>query len=73
MQTEEDEDKLQYYETNAYESNPCLITLKGQDKPVVVQGKTFMYAGDAESLREGRFDRILWAKQMSGKFPVKLQ
>lgn len=30
-------------------------------------GKTFMYAGDAQALVEGRFDRKLWARQMEGK------
>ncbi|RMD43062.1 hypothetical protein DV735_g1989, partial [Chaetothyriales sp. CBS 134920] len=59
VQTVEDEDKLEYYETNAYESAPCLITLKtaADQDPKIVQGRTFMYAGDAQALKEGRFDR----------------
>lgn len=66
VQSAEDEDKLQYYETNAYEPAPCKITLKGKEGPTKVRGRTFMYAGDAQALKEGRFDRKLWAKQMSG-------
>lgn len=30
-----------------------------------------MYAGDAEALREGRFDRTLWELQMGKKLPAK--
>ena len=70
VQSEEDEEKLQYYETNAYEVAPCAIKLKNGGNPRIVIGKTFMYAGDAEALKAGRFDRKLWAKQMGQPFPM---
>ena len=69
VRSEEDEKKLAYYETNAYESRPCLITLTDGDEPQRVSGRTFKYAGDPQALLEGRFDRKLWSKQMAGKLP----
>ena len=29
-----------------------------------------MYAGDAEALKEGRFDRKLWARQIGKRCPL---
>ncbi|KAI9776760.1 MAG: hypothetical protein M1839_009404 [Geoglossum umbratile] len=58
VQSSDDEWKLAYYETLAYKPAPCLIAFTGSDAwPAQVLGRTFMYAGDAATLREKRFDR----------------
>ena len=64
VQSEEDEEKLAYYETKAYEETTCRIRLTDLDPPEIVRGKTFKYAGDEDALRERRFDRKLWIKIM---------
>lgn len=67
VQTEEEAQKLAYYETNAYKEAPCLINFLDREEPVEASGKTFVYAGDAKALLEQRFDRKLWLHQMTGK------
>ena len=68
---EEDAAKLVRYETGAYEVQSCEIKLRdGEEVAATVVGKTFVYAGDGEALKEGRFDRVLWAKQMGQSFPM---
>ncbi|OQE37697.1 hypothetical protein PENCOP_c009G07011 [Penicillium coprophilum] len=67
VQTEEQAQKLAYYETNAYKEAHCLIYFVDDEEPVKVLGKTFVYAGDASALLEQRFDRQLWLHQMTGK------
>ena len=71
VESEEDERKLVYYETKAYDVKPCLITFdNGPDRDTeTIYGRTFKYAGDAEALKAGRFDRKLWAKQMGLSTP----
>ncbi|KAF4989728.1 hypothetical protein FDECE_14610 [Fusarium decemcellulare] len=69
VQSPEHEYKLAYYETSAYELAPCLIQFTDGEEPSQVQGKTFMYAGDAQVLKEGRFDRKLWELQMGMRLP----
>lgn len=72
VQCEEDEARLATYETNAYETAPCYIDLKGvgdgPTPPEMIRGKTFRYAGDPDALREKRFDRKLWIKNMQPEF-----
>ncbi|CAD6586703.1 MAG: hypothetical protein ASARMPREDX12_003763 [Alectoria sarmentosa] len=71
VQSEEDETRLAAYETNAYETASCLINLKtekGGSTPQTISGKTFRYAGDPKALREKRFDRKLWVKNMAPGF-----
>ncbi|KAI9727605.1 MAG: hypothetical protein M1834_008045 [Cirrosporium novae-zelandiae] len=70
VQTEEDEEKLAYYETKAYECMPCVIAFTDGAEPTKVDGNTFMYAGDAVALQEGRFDRKLWERQMGQSLPT---
>jgi hypothetical protein len=73
VQSVEEEYKLARYETNAYVLALCDIHFtdaphgKGKEEPVV--GKTFKYAGDAEALKDGRFDRTLWELQMGRRLP----
>ncbi|KAL9067405.1 MAG: hypothetical protein Q9161_006914 [Pseudevernia consocians] len=67
VQSEEDEEKLTFYETSAYEVASCIIYLpteREELQPEEVRGKTFRYAGDAQALREGRWDRKLFLKNM---------
>ena len=74
VQCEEDETRLAAYETNAYETVRCSIDLKGDgagSKPRTVSGKTFRYAGDPEALREKRFDRKLWVRNMAPEFKFR--
>jgi hypothetical protein len=65
VQSDDDEQKHAYYETLAYKAAPCLITFADGVQQVQAMGRTFMYAGDAAALKEKRFDRKLWAQQMS--------
>lgn len=70
LQTEEDEERLAFYETSAYEVAPCKIHFPKEGEevgPKTISGKTFRYAGDAQALREGRWDRKLWLKTMQLK------
>lgn len=69
----EHEYRLATYETGAYTLKPCSIYFtdgpggREDDRPTA--GKTFMYAGDAVALKEGRFDRLLWELQMGTRLP----
>ncbi|OGM48826.1 hypothetical protein ABOM_003031 [Aspergillus bombycis] len=67
VQSEEEAQKLSYYETNAYKVADCRIYFKDVKAPKEISGKVFMYAGDAQALLEQRFDRKLWSRQMAGK------
>ena len=75
VESAEHEYKLAYYETNAYTLAPCnLYFIDGgpdgcteDEKPT--PGYTFKYAGNAQSLKEGRFDRALWEMQMGMQLP----
>ena len=63
VESAEHEYKLAYYETNAYALTSCEICfVDGEEE--AVEGRTFKYAGDAQALREGRFDRVLWERRM---------
>ena len=67
VQNEEDAQRLASYETNAYRTAPCAITFiyeEREKEPEKVLGKTFMYAGDPQALREKRWDRKLWMRNM---------
>ena len=70
VQSEEDEERLAFYETSAYEVAPCKIRFPKEGEEIAprrISGKTFRYAGDAQALREGRWDRKLWLKTMMSK------
>ena len=69
VQSPEDEYKLAYYETNAYRLANCWIRFLDEQEPRAVGGNTFMYAGDAQASKEGRFDRLLWELQMGVRLP----
>lgn len=74
VESEEDETRLAAYETDAYETYSCLIDLQGDGEgssPHTITGKTFMYAGDPDALREKRFDRKLWVKNMAPELRFK--
>lgn len=67
VQSEEEAQKLSYYETTAYTVTDCWIYFTDEEEPKEAGGKVFMYAGDAQALLEQRFDRKLWKLQMGGK------
>jgi hypothetical protein len=69
VQSVEAAHKLAYYETDAYTLAVCTIRFDGE--PGAVQARTFKYAGDARALREGRFDRALWERQMGQQLPQR--
>jgi Gamma-glutamyl cyclotransferase, AIG2-like len=69
VRSAEDEYNLAHYETSAYRVAPCCITIIDGGHPAEVSGNTFKYAGDAQALREGRFDRKLWELQMGQRLP----
>ncbi|EAQ88726.1 predicted protein [Chaetomium globosum CBS 148.51] len=78
VQFAEEAHKLGYYEPNAYVLTDCTIHFTdpsqgSSSSPPVVEGKTFKYAGDAAALREGRFDRVLWERQMGRPWPLRRQ
>lgn len=70
VQTREQEAQLARYETDAYKEYCCIIKFTDDKDPGEVYGNTFMYAGDAEALKEGRFDRKLWQIRMGVSLPV---
>lgn len=61
--------KLAYYETNTYELAPCNIHFTNEKEPSEILGKTFMYAGDVQVLKDGRFDPFLWEVQVGERLP----
>ena len=71
VKTEIDANKLAFYETNTYKVVPCSIYLDpstaGQDTDTIY-GVTFLYAGDPQTLREKRWDRGLWLRDMRSMF-----
>lgn len=67
VQSEEAARKLEHYETKAYRVTASRIWMTDNSEPVEVLGRTFKYAGDSEALLQGRFDRKLWARQMTEK------
>ncbi|EEP76125.1 predicted protein [Uncinocarpus reesii 1704] len=67
VESEEQAEKLAYYETNAYKVAPCWIFFTDNGTPAEASGKTFEYAGDPKALLEQRFDRKLWALQMGNR------
>ncbi|KAG8157277.1 hypothetical protein KVR01_012985 [Diaporthe batatas] len=67
----DDELKLAKYETNAYEPVDCRIQFTDNRTPENLYGMTFKYAGDAESLKAGKFDRKLWELQMGTRLSEK--
>lgn len=67
VRSEEEAQKLSYYETTAYTVADCWIYFKDEEEPKDVGGKVFMYTGDVQALLEQRFDRKLWTLQMGGK------
>ncbi len=73
VESVEHEYRLARYETGAYTLKPCSIYFTdgpgGREDERPTAGKTFMYAGDAVALREGRFDRVLWELQMGTRLP----
>ncbi|KAK4245451.1 hypothetical protein C7999DRAFT_34213 [Corynascus novoguineensis] len=72
-QSAEEEYKLAYYETNAYSVAPWAIYFTddpdGKEDANPTIGKTFRYAGDAQALKQGRFDWVLWETQMGRRLP----
>jgi hypothetical protein len=71
VQSPEAAHKLAYYETDAYTLAVCRIHCDGEPTGKLVQARTFKYAGDAPALREGRFDRALWERQMGQQLPQR--
>ncbi|KAM0346137.1 hypothetical protein ACHAPU_005908 [Fusarium lateritium] len=52
-----------------YKLAPCLIQFTDGKEPLQIVGRTFMYAGDAQALKDGRFDVKLWELQMGTQLP----
>ena len=50
-----------------------MLSTDREDGEESVVGRTFKYAGDAQALKEGRFDRMLWEKRMDRRLPEKWQ
>ena len=71
VQSAEAAHKLAYYETDAYTLAACTIRFDGEPGGEPVQARTFKYAGDAGALRDGRFDRTLWERQMGQQLPQR--
>ncbi|KAK9783811.1 putative gamma-glutamylcyclotransferase [Seiridium cardinale] len=69
VQTVDHEYRLAYYETNAFKLRACKIYFTDGKEPETVTGNTFAYAGDAQALKAGRFDRVLWELQMGMRLP----
>lgn len=70
VETAEHAHRLAYYETDAYALAACTLRfVDGEGGGELVRARTFKYAGDARALREGRFDRVLWERQMGQKLP----
>ncbi|KAI2705972.1 hypothetical protein CBS147332_7216 [Penicillium roqueforti] len=67
VRSEEEAQKLSYYETNAYEVADCWVHFKDEKEPKETGYRVFMYAGDAQALLDQQFDRKLWSQQMQGK------
>lgn len=67
VKSEEEMQKLIYYETKAYEVTHLWIEFTDGGTPPKAHGRGFIYAGDAQALLEQRFDRKLWARQMGDK------
>jgi hypothetical protein len=57
--------RLARYETGAYKVDSCRIFFADNAPPPQVEGKTFVYAGDPDALREGRPDQKLRDSQIS--------
>ncbi|KAL2128175.1 hypothetical protein VTI74DRAFT_9551 [Chaetomium olivicolor] len=71
----EEEYRLAYYETNAYSLATCAMYFTdgpgGEEDEEPTFGKTFKYAGDAQALKRGVFDRTLWEMQMGMRLPPR--
>ena len=68
VQTEEDARKLTRYETNAYELLPCTIYLHSELSTMEskqISGLTFVHAGDPQALRERKWDKRLWMRNVA--------
>lgn len=57
VQTPEEVERLQAYETNHYERAACLIQLRDGKRVI---GRTFRWSGIEEELKEGAFDLKDW-------------
>ncbi|KAJ5632405.1 hypothetical protein N7490_008744 [Penicillium lividum] len=58
-------DRLESYETDNYQLQPCLIDILNHDNSVLstVDGVTFMWNGEEDELQEGTFDLKQWKKE----------
>jgi hypothetical protein len=58
-------DRLIAYETDIYQLRPCQIELLGDNDHVkkIVDGVTFIWNGEQDELREGKFDLKQWKRE----------
>lgn len=63
IESSEQKEKLAKYETECYKSRQVLISIDGEEGKV--QGKAFVWNGNADDLDEGAFDSESWEKRMS--------
>lgn len=73
VQSVDEELRLAYYETNAYELTPCEINFtdnpeKEEDRRPVI-GHTFKYAGDTQASMQRGFNLTLWEMYMGTRLP----
>lgn len=52
------------YETQAYQSTPCLIHFTDSKEPKQATRTTFKYVGNPVDISEGDFDLRVWLKRM---------
>jgi gamma-glutamylcyclotransferase (GGCT)/AIG2-like uncharacterized protein YtfP len=64
VQKESQMEYLKYYETEAYRVQGCMIKLSDGTE---IRGKTFIYNGDANLLKEGTFDLKDWQMEQLEK------
>jgi gamma-glutamylcyclotransferase (GGCT)/AIG2-like uncharacterized protein YtfP len=57
VQTQSEEERLEFYETSHYKASHCLIELQDGRKVI---GKTFLWNADMALLKEGTFDLKDW-------------
>lgn len=57
VQSSEDAERLQFYETDNYSPNACLIKFKDGSEVI---GKVFKWVGDKSLLKDGNFDLKDW-------------
>ena len=64
VESQEDGEKLAYYETRNDKTVPCIIRYTDGMDPATARGHTFIYCGNPNNLDEGAFDLNVWLRRM---------